>query len=919
MHQLPSATVRLLSSSQVITSVVSVVKELAENALDANATNLDIKLENFGFDKIEVRDNGDGIKAADTPVMAVRHYTSKINTHEDLESLETYGFRGEALGSVCSVAEVHITTKTAAEDISTQYMLDSSGHITSQRPSHLGQGTTVTVLKLFKNLPVRKQFYSTTKKCKEEIRKIQDLLMAYGIIKPELRIVFVHNKAVIWQKSKVSDHKMAFMSVLGTAIMSSMVPFQHQCDDPQMFISGYLPKPDADRTLTGLSTSDRSFLFINRRPVQHKEIIKMIRMYYNQSQNKDSSRCYPVFFMSIDLPASCLDVNLTPDKTQVMLQDKESVLLAIENVLKSVYHCPETDKVDMPSEVINDTALADIELGKNIFAGNLNPKQDDLCFSVDLINEEEKQREVCLKNQLLHCDETPDLDTRAVSATSQSNSIFQDNTIESPSDTINQNDFSISFTIGDNILMDTQLNSQFDQQHVGQTVEREILKDTNLSNELDDNWSKGTALKNSKGENLEPVKILCPEVESCVGENPGESNVDTSSQHMIKKPTNVIIEKSGFITAYDLISNKVVKKPLSAIKHFTQEQRARLLDDNPKASIEDISSQAEQLWEQLNEEEKLRYEDKAAKDLQRYKTQSAKVIEQSIQKPRETEKHQKLASGQSTAQKVKLKAPFSNQQILDKLFASQLKKKKTTPPIQTIEIPFSLSALKHQHCKLSEKNITDAEEFSLISKLNFPGAWVVATERKIELFNPYRIEEALLFKRLVENHNLSADDLESPIILTDRLLGGPQYLDILLGMQKDSPKPNGDVYFSDVRLTANGFCIKMIPGKLPVDNRIEIEGISNSLPFYGISDLKEILHSVMNKNSKLLSDCRPLTVLNYLEGEAVRLTRQLPLHLTKEDVSDTLLRMKEQLGGEKRTCIHGRQFFHHLADVPETG
>ncbi|XP_029461874.1 PMS1 protein homolog 1 isoform X7 [Rhinatrema bivittatum] len=194
MQQLPAATIRLLSSSQVITSIVSLVKELVENALDASATSIDIKLENYGFDKIEVRDNGDGIRAADIPVMAVKHYTSKISSHEDLQSLETYGFRGEALGSICSIAEVSVTTKTTADDFSTQYVLDNCGHVTSQKPSHLGQGTTVTVHKLFKNLPVRKQFYSTTKKCKEEIKRVQDLLMAYGIIKPDVRIMFTHNK-----------------------------------------------------------------------------------------------------------------------------------------------------------------------------------------------------------------------------------------------------------------------------------------------------------------------------------------------------------------------------------------------------------------------------------------------------------------------------------------------------------------------------------------------------------------------------------------------------------------------------------------------------------------------------------------------------------------------------------------------------
>ncbi|KAK1336477.1 hypothetical protein QTO34_002506, partial [Cnephaeus nilssonii] len=168
MKQLPTATVRLLSSSQIITSVVSVVKELVENSLDAGATSIDVKLENYGFDKIEVRDNGEGIKATDTPVMAMKYYTSKII--------------------------VLITTRTAADNFSTQYVLDGSGHIISQKPSHLGQGTTVTALRLFKNLPVRKQFYSTTKKCKDEIKKVLDLLISYGILKPDLRILFIHNK-----------------------------------------------------------------------------------------------------------------------------------------------------------------------------------------------------------------------------------------------------------------------------------------------------------------------------------------------------------------------------------------------------------------------------------------------------------------------------------------------------------------------------------------------------------------------------------------------------------------------------------------------------------------------------------------------------------------------------------------------------
>ncbi|XP_023192478.1 PMS1 protein homolog 1 isoform X3 [Xiphophorus maculatus] len=234
MKQLPADTVRLLSSSQVVTSVVSVVKELMENSLDAGASSVDVKLENFGLDRTEVRDNGCGIKAADAPVMAVRHFTSKISSHEDLERLETYGFRGEALGSICAVAEVTVTTKTEEEDVSTQYTLDSSGGIVSQRPSHLGGGTSVSVAKLFGKLPVRRQFFSSVRKRKEEVRKVQDLLMAFAIIKPELRLTLAHNKVVVWQKARAADHRSALVATLGASTVANLLPV-HQ-EQPELFL-----------------------------------------------------------------------------------------------------------------------------------------------------------------------------------------------------------------------------------------------------------------------------------------------------------------------------------------------------------------------------------------------------------------------------------------------------------------------------------------------------------------------------------------------------------------------------------------------------------------------------------------------------------------------------------------------------------
>ncbi|XP_074950045.1 PMS1 protein homolog 1 isoform X2 [Phalacrocorax aristotelis] len=881
MKQLSTETIRLLSSSQVITSVVSVVKELIENSLDASATNIDIKLENYGFNKIEVRDNGNGIKVDDVPVMAVKHYTSKISSSEDLERLTTYGFRGEALGSICGISEVLITTKTAADDFSTQYGLDSNGHITSKKPSHLGQGTTVTVLKLFKNLPVRKQFYSTNRKCKEELKKVQDLLTAYGIIKPDLRITLTHNKAVIWQKTRVSDHKMACMSVLGTAVMGSMVPFQHCCEDPEL-----------------------------------------IRQYYSVVTHKDCTRLYPVFFLNITVPASAVDVNLTPDKTEVLLHYKESVFLAVENVLKSLYGplpaaVPgESTKTDVTSEdmFVHRTEQTDVVVNEMGPSGNddLHAHTSFLSFSGDVQNcQAGKNTEICLNHQSFCGDNVHScLEKKEVSQCDA----FPDSSLNSLCEK-EQNRQNITNTQSNSVPMDPK--SKRADEHLlssDNNDEREKNEEALVPNDLPeisaDNWSMGSGLKNHLGDNLEPVKILIPEVGGTINEeneHTGEQSNDPQISNQSIKKRNAISDKFGHVTAYDLISSRIIRKPKSAIGFFTQECRPKLITDNPKTSMEDILLKIEEQWKNLNEEEKKNYEIKAAKDLERYDREVKKARGQTVHRPRK----------EAEKQKPKPKTSPSDQQKLDKLFNAQTeKKRKPEQPMKIVTVPFSLSFCRHQ-LQRHEKNDSDEHELFLIHRQSFPDVWIFATEKKLMLLNPYRLEEALLCKRLLMNHKLPVEKLDKPIVLTESLIGGFQYMAALYKMQKDYQSFNGSGYLSDPRLVANGFQIKVIEGASATESHLEIEGMANCLPYYGISDLKEILNAVVNRNAKEVYECRPLKVVNYLEGEAVRLARQLPLHLSKEDVQNTIYRMKQQLGKENKGCVHGRPFFHHLTDIPE--
>ncbi|XP_060265609.1 PMS1 protein homolog 1 isoform X7 [Ovis aries] len=828
MKQLSAATVRLLSSSQIITSVVSVVKELIENSLDAGATSIDVKL-------------------------------------------------------------VSITTKTAADNFSTQYVLDGGGHIISQKPSHLGQGTTVTALRLFKNLPVRKQFYSTAKKCKDEIKKIQDLLISYGVLKPDVRIVFIHNKAIIWQKTRVSDHKMALMSVLGTAVMGNMESFQYHCEESQL-----------------------------------------IRHYYNLKCLKESTRLYPIFFLKIDVPTADVDVNLTPDKSQVLLQNKESVLIALENLMTTRYgslpstNSYESNKTDVSSAdmVVSKTTETDVLLTKMEASGNNYPNVDTsaIPFQNDVRNDTSGENtNYCLNHQVHIGDHYGDhFNSENSSIDKNDGNTFKETPKNDSSCEDTQEENSETCSVDSVGQAQSENGSESHRDDSGENEEAAV-PEKSLEICVDD-WSKGNIL-NSRGENIEPVKILVPQ--NSLGSNVSSNNNNTSPEQKnlcessCNKKSNVVDNKSGQLTAYDLISSRVIKKPMSASALFVQDRRAQFLTENSRTSLEEATVQIEELWKTLSEEEKLKYEEKATKDLERYNKQIKRAFEQESQVSlKDGKKRMKPTSVWNLAQKHKLKTSLSNQPKLDELFQAQIEKKQNQN-IKIVQIPFSMENLKKNFDTQKKFDLEEKDEFCLIHNLKFPDAWLITSKTEIMLLNPYRVEEALLFKRLLENHKLPAEPLEKPIILTESLFNGSHYLEILHKMTADDQRYSGSIYLSDPRLTANGFKIKLIPGVSIAENYLEIEGMANCLPFYGVMDLKEILNAILNKNAKEVYECRPRKVISYLEGEAVRLSRQLPMYLSKEDIHDIIYRMKHQFRNEIKGCVHGRPFFHHLTHLPE--
>jgi DNA mismatch repair protein PMS2 len=185
------ASVHRICSGQVIVDLRTAVKELVENAIDAGATKVEVSVTDYGLGPVEVSDNGSGIAAANHASVALKHFTSKLSTFSDLESIVSYGFRGEALSSLCALSsELEITTRIAADDLGARLRFDRNGQLAESTPCARAVGTTVRITGLFRPQPVRfKQF---EKHARAHFADLVSLLQAYAVVVDGVRLVGTH-------------------------------------------------------------------------------------------------------------------------------------------------------------------------------------------------------------------------------------------------------------------------------------------------------------------------------------------------------------------------------------------------------------------------------------------------------------------------------------------------------------------------------------------------------------------------------------------------------------------------------------------------------------------------------------------------------------------------------------------------------
>jgi DNA mismatch repair protein MutL len=308
IQQLPDQLISQIAAGEVVERPAAVVKELLENALDAGATQVTIRLEEGGVKRIAITDNGRGIPPEELPLALARHATSKIASLTDLENVSTLGFRGEALASIASVAAVSITSRTPDAPHAWEIVGSHQGTVS---PSSGAFGTTIDVQDLYFNTPARRKFLKSEQTeyghCAEVVRRI-------ALARPDVAFSLTHNGRTIdhWN---VSEPAKRSAQILGNDFAEARLQLDEAAGP--LRLHGYVGLPTASK-----ARADGQFFYVNGRFVRDKLLVHAVKAAYEDVLHGDR---FPSYVLALELDPAMVDVNVHPSKIEVRFRDSRAV------------------------------------------------------------------------------------------------------------------------------------------------------------------------------------------------------------------------------------------------------------------------------------------------------------------------------------------------------------------------------------------------------------------------------------------------------------------------------------------------------------------------------------------------------------------------------------------------------------------
>ena len=321
---LDDLTINKIAAGEVIERPASVVKEMVENSIDAGATAITVEIKNGGISFIRITDNGKGIAKDDTEIAFERHATSKIRTANDIETIHSMGFRGEALASIAAVANVELVTKTEKDEIGTRVVVEA-GKVLEHEEIGCKTGTSITVKNLFFNTPVR---YKFLKKDFTESGYIEDAITRLALVNPHIAFKLINSGKTIIQTNGNGDVQAVIYGIYGKNIAENVLKVDYTYED--IHITGVIGKPEIAR-----SNRSNQLFFVNNRYVKDKALSGAIEKAFKGLLTIGK---YAFSILNIDMDPAKVDVNVHPAKLEVRFADDSKIF-------KSVYHA------------VNDTLL----------------------------------------------------------------------------------------------------------------------------------------------------------------------------------------------------------------------------------------------------------------------------------------------------------------------------------------------------------------------------------------------------------------------------------------------------------------------------------------------------------------------------------------------------------------------------------
>ncbi len=319
IKELDQDLINKIAAGEVIERPSSVVKELVENSIDANATIITIEVIEGGKSFIKVSDNGCGISPEDISLSIKRHATSKISSTDDLFAIHTLGFRGEALASIAAISNLKLITKTPENETGIKITVEN-GEIAKQETIPAKTGTTIEISNLFYNVPARKKHL---KGIAVEFKHILDIITRYALIHPEIHFTLIHNQKTIINSPATKDFLANIMTVYGRDLTRDLLTVKYE--NEEVIITGYIGKPSSAR-----ADKEYQSLYINKRYIKNYILQKAAYDGYNTLLFHGK---HPVFMLNIELQPTRVDVNVHPTKAIVRIEKEYLIYDAIKHAI----------------------------------------------------------------------------------------------------------------------------------------------------------------------------------------------------------------------------------------------------------------------------------------------------------------------------------------------------------------------------------------------------------------------------------------------------------------------------------------------------------------------------------------------------------------------------------------------------------